>query len=200
MNCKTCHLVFFLIAATNCKELRDRGAPSGIYSFNPDGQGTFLAYCDQTTDGGGWVVFQRCSHPFGMSFNRNWAAYQQGFGDMNGEFWLGNDKIHRLTSTATTEFRIDLTASGPSYGHAKFSNFQVHNNANKYWWSMNSYSGNIGNAMYGSETQAWNQNNMRFSTPDQDNDNNPGGSCAASSMAGWWCNWYGYAVLQFSLS
>ena len=141
-------------------------------------------------------MFQRRSHPFGMSFNRNWAAYQQGFGDMNGEFWLGNDKIHRLTSTATTELRIDLTASGPSYGHSKFSNFQVHNNANKYWWSMNSYSGNIGNAIYGSKTQAWNQNNMRFSTPDQDNDNNPGGSCAASSRAGWWYNWCGYAALN----
>ena len=48
------------------------------------------------TDGGGWVVFQRR-----MDGNEdvycNWTDYVKGFGDLNGEFWLGLNKI--ATST-----------------------------------------------------------------------------------------------------
>src|SRR6218665_1531393 len=34
-----------------------------------------------------------------LNFNRSWVEYRNGFGDIgSGEFWLGNEKIHRLTS------------------------------------------------------------------------------------------------------
>ena len=139
-------------------------------------------------------MFQRRLSPFILNFNRGWVEYQQGFGDVNGELWLGNDNIHRLTAAAGKEFRIDLTASGSHHGYAKYSSFQVANSADKYRWTMRSYSGNIGNAIYGYSHPPHNQINHRFSTPDQDNDGWPGGNCAGNT--GWWMNWCGHASLN----
>jgi len=51
-------------------------------------------------------VFQR-REDGSVDFYRYWTDYQQGFGNLSGEFWLGLDKIHRLTST-TTQLRVDL--------------------------------------------------------------------------------------------
>ena len=186
--------MYFDLTVKSCKELKDLGAPDGVYNIKPDGLGIITVYCDQTTDGGGWTVFQRRLSPFSLSFNRGWGEYQQGFGDVNGELWFGNDNIYRLTAAAGKEFRIDLTASGSHHGYAKYSGFQVANSVDKYRWTMSSYSGNIGNSIYGASASAHKQVNMRFSTTDQDNDGWPGGNCA--NNAGWWMNWCGYANLN----
>src|SRR5258705_937728 len=52
-------------------------------------------YCDVDTDGGGWTVFQRRADitPH-VDFYRGWDDYKAGFGDLNGEFWLGESRIY----------------------------------------------------------------------------------------------------------
>ena len=32
-----------------------------------------------------------------LDFTRNWVNYEEGFGDLSGEFWLSLSKVHRLT-------------------------------------------------------------------------------------------------------
>ena len=80
---------------------------SGVYYIDPDGLGEFKVFCDQTTAGGGWTVFQK-RFDGTVDFFRTWDDYRQGFGNLNGEFWLGLDKIYRLTASSSNKLRVDL--------------------------------------------------------------------------------------------
>ena len=44
-----------------------------------------------------------------VDFNRSWCDYKHGFGNLNGEFWLGLDKINRLTWRTKNKLRVDLS-------------------------------------------------------------------------------------------
>ena len=56
-------------------------------------------------------------------FFRNWTAYKVGFGDSNREFWLGNEKIHKLTSSGNTELRVELEAHDGRKAWAEYNSF-----------------------------------------------------------------------------
>ena len=39
---------------------------------------------------------------------RGIESYKQGFGNLTGDFWLGNDKIHHITSSEDYVMRVDV--------------------------------------------------------------------------------------------
>jgi len=129
------------------------------------------------TDGGGWTVFQR-REDGSVDFYRYWTDYQQGFGNLSGEFWLGLDKIHRLTSTAT-QLRVDMQDFEENSRYAQYSNFSVGDSASKYTLSASGYTGTAGDSL-----TTW-HNGFKFSTRDQDNDRYDG-HCAQRYKGGWW--------------
>ena len=97
-------------------------------------------FCDHTTDGGSWTVFQRRLDG-SVDFFRGWADYKNGFGNRNDEFWLGLHKIHRLTNSDTFKLRVDLEDCEGRTRFAKYTSFAISNQANKYKLSLGSYSG-----------------------------------------------------------
>ena len=103
---------------------------SGVYTIDPDNTGTFQVYCDQTTAGGGWTVFQKRLDG-SVDFYRGWDDYKHGFGNLNGEFWLGLGKIHRLTK-GRSKLRVDLEDFDNQTAYAEYDSFGVGDEQSKY--------------------------------------------------------------------
>jgi len=113
-----------------------------VYKIDPDGLGEFEVFCDQKTAGGGWTVFQK-RRDGSVDFYRAWDDYKRGFGNLNGEFWLGLDKIHRLTVSSKNKLRVDLEDLHGSTAFAEYSSFAVASEKAKYQLNLGSYSGTI---------------------------------------------------------
>ena len=111
-----------------------------MYKINPDGLGEFEVFCDQKTAGGGWTVFQK-RRDGSVDFFRAWNDYKRGFGNLNGEFWLGLDKIHRLTVSGGYKLRVDLEDHQGKTAFAEYSSFEMTSERAKYQLSLGSYSG-----------------------------------------------------------
>ena len=66
----------------NCAELYESGKRiSGVYTIDPDGLAAFDVFCDQTSVGGGWTVFQKRLDGTVDFVNRGWADFKRGFGN-----------------------------------------------------------------------------------------------------------------------
>ena len=128
----------------NCAEAYKSGCrTSGMYNIDPDGLGQFAVFCDQKTAGGSWTVFQKRQNG-SVDFFRTWNPYKRGFGDLNGaEFWLGLDKIHRLTVSGSYTLRVDLEDFNGKTAFAEYRSFAVKNEGAKYQLSLGSYSGTL---------------------------------------------------------
>ena len=127
--------------------------------------------------GGGWTVFQRRMDGT-VDFYLNWADYEKGFGDLNGEFWLGLNKINRLTEKKPSFLRIELEDFAGTKKYAYYHTFGVGNAASKYRLTVIGYKGTAGDSLSY-------HNGMKFSTKDQDNDATSG-NCATTYKGAWW--------------
>ncbi|XP_066295702.1 uncharacterized protein [Branchiostoma lanceolatum] len=170
------------ILPEDCKDIQlsDPDLPSGPYTVYPgDSPGGLLVYCDMDTDGGGWTVFQR-RQDGSVDFYLDWNKYKEGFpsSSVSGEFWLGNDNIHLLTSQKAYDLRVDLEAVDGVTAYAVYDAFSVGDESDKYRLSVGGYSGTAGDSMAKHDGKP-------FSTKDSDND--PSNlHCAVSFTGAWW--------------
>ncbi|XP_058972979.2 microfibril-associated glycoprotein 4-like isoform X1 [Pocillopora verrucosa] len=164
--------------ARNCAEIYRSGKKTdGVYIIKPDDLPAFDVFCDQTTEGGGWTVFQKRLDG-SVKFYLKWADYKSGFGDLNGEFWLGLDKIHRLTLDNNSMLRVDLEDFQGETRYAEYNLFGVTSEKDKYRLILGDYSGSAGDSLSHHRNRSW-------STPDQDNDEWEK-NCARTRHGAWW--------------
>ncbi|XP_014669352.1 PREDICTED: techylectin-5B-like [Priapulus caudatus] len=151
---------------------------SGIYKIKPMLSDTaFDVYCDLDADGGGWTVFQ-VRMDGSVDFFRGWDAYRNGFGRLNGEFWLGNDKISQLTQSKRMELRIDMEDAEGNSRYAGYDQFAVASEDALYRLSLGAYYGTAGDSLTRHRNMAW-------TTKDNDHDLYSG-NCAVTCHGAWW--------------
>ena len=132
--------------------------------------------CDTFTDGGGWIVFQR-RVTGDVKFYRGWDECKQGFGSLDGDFWLGLDNIHAITNTGVFELRIDMIYNG-NFAFAHYDSFSVGNENSNYVLHVAHYDGTAGDSLN-------RHNGMKFTTHDRDNDVWTK-NCAVRFGGPWW--------------
>ncbi|NWR07449.1 ANGL5 protein, partial [Paradoxornis webbianus] len=181
--------------------------PSGLYIIHPEGSNyPFEVFCDMDFRGGGWTVVQKRTDGI-VQFQRTWSEYLDGFGDLNGEFWLGLRKIFDIVNQKATHFSlyVDLESENDKHAYASYDGFWIEDEACSFKIHLGHYSGNAGDAFRGYRRED-NQNSMPFSTLDVDNDGcrpmctikgQPVKSCSNfSDNSGWWFSKCGLANLN----
>ena len=135
-------------------------------------------YCDMTTDGGGWIVIQRNRNNSRLSFNRFWKSYEDGFGDLNDDFWAGLKLMHILTQNGQWELRMDIQKADNTWTYLHYNRFIIGSASQEYQLTVGEFTGKTDN--YFSY-----HNGLKFSTTNNDNDRAPG-NCASYRKNGWW--------------
>ncbi|XP_017055729.1 microfibril-associated glycoprotein 4 [Drosophila ficusphila] len=149
----------------------------------------FFVNCDQKIRGGGWIVI---AYRFDGSqeFNRGWEDYKSGFGPINSEFFIGLDKLHRLTNSEHHELLIIMRNKKGEERFALYDHFSIGSESEKYLlYVLGSYSGDAGGDALRYHA------GKKFTTYDQDNDDN-GQNCARTHAGAWW---YGRECVKSNL-
>lgn len=144
----------------------------------------FDVLCENVTAGSGWVVVQQRIDGR-EDFYRDWAAYREGFGSFEGDFFLGLEKIHRLTNYERHELHITMEKFDGSVAYARYNRFVIAGENDNYrLLSLGEFSGSKG-----IEDHLRYHEKMEFSTMDRDNDDWIWNNCAKGQHAGWWYSW-----------
>lgn len=174
----------------DCAEIQSFGAnTSGIYTIHVANMTEpRKVFCDMEANGGGWTLIQRRANG-SVNFQRNWKDYKQGFGDLAGEHWLGNELVHHLTSRAAYSLRVELQDWEGNEAYAQYERFQLGSEGQLYRLSLSGYSGSAG------PQSSLALEGTNFSTRDADNDNCLC-KCAQMLSGGWWFDACGLSNLN----
>ena len=137
-------------------------------------------------------MFQRRRNGW-LDFYRGWAEYEDGFGNVKGEHWLGLKKMNCLTGARpVSQLRVDLGDFEGRYKNAQYRYFSVGDSTTNYKLRVGGYvSGTPADA---GDSLSYHKD-MQFSTHDRDNDRSSG-NCAVGDQGAWWYRSCSYSNLN----
>ncbi|KAH8250765.1 hypothetical protein KR038_003997 [Drosophila bunnanda] len=148
----------------------------------------FFVSCDQKERDGGWLVIAY-RYDGSEDFNRDWVTYKAGFGSLNTEFFIGLEKLHRLTNSEHHELLVIMRNKKGEERFAIYDHFSIGSESEKYLlYVLGAYKGDAGDSLRYHAGK-------KFTTFDQDNDDN-GQNCARTHAGAWW---YGRECVQSNL-
>ena len=125
----------------------------------------------------GWTVIHHRKDG-SLDFFRGWDDYREGFGDAEGEYWLGLQKVHVLSTTKSYKLRIDMEDWTGRWWYAQYDTFSVGDEKSNYTLHVTGYQGDAGDSLSYHD-------GMPFTTLDRNNDKKDG-LCATWCHGAWW--------------
>ena len=159
-------------------QFREISSISGVYTIRKGSFDSALAFCDMNTTEGGWIVVQRNRAGSTVNFNRNFSDYEQGFGDLTGDFWYGLEELQCLTQRGSWEMRIDYEDRNGTISYLHYRSFRVDTSGFSYRILVSRFAGRGQDLLRGYNTRG-------FSTADRDVDGSSM-NCAAEEKSGFW--------------
>ncbi|XP_077352370.1 angiopoietin-related protein 6 isoform X2 [Festucalex cinctus] len=163
----------------DCQHVLESGeTTSGIYLLRLQNANRLLqAWCEQNQAQGGWTVIQR-RQDGSVNFFRTWEQYKHGFGNLDGEYWLGLEHLYWLAKQAKYKLRVVLDDWQGRQVFAEYDSFRLEPESDWYRLRLGQYRGTAGDSL------SW-HNNKAFTTLDRDKDGYTG-NCAHYQKGGWW--------------
>ncbi|XP_059407412.1 microfibril-associated glycoprotein 4-like [Carassius carassius] len=157
---------------------------SRIYFIYPAGYIPVSVYCEMISggkdeDNGAWTVIQRRMDG-SVNFYRPWDQYKRGFGNVEGEYWLGLENMYQLTSNRTYMLRVDLEDFQGNKAFAQYSSFSVAPEADGFKLQVSGFKdGGAGDSLSDHDGQ-------KFTTVDKDQDSDNNNNCAKLHLGAFW--------------
>ncbi|XP_075855068.1 angiopoietin-related protein 3 isoform X2 [Microcebus murinus] len=126
-------------------------------------------------DGSPWTLIQRRADG-SQNFNETWENYKYGFGRLDGEFWLGLEKIYSIVKQSNYILRFELEDWKDNKYYIEYS-FHLGDHETNYTLHLVEITGNIHNALPENK-------DLVFSTWDHKAKGHF--NCPESSSGGWW--------------
>ena len=106
-------------------------------------------------------------------FNRDWRRLRSWIRNVSGEFWLGNEFLHHLSTQYHYLLRVEVTDWFNRKYIAEYAGFEVDSKRNDFRLTVEEFLG-------GNATDALTYHSgSKFTTTDKDNDESDGVNCAS---------------------
>nr|WES10350.1 ficolin [Portunus trituberculatus] len=171
----------------DCWAAKARGSTKRIVTVKPPGLAPREVVCDQVREGGGWTLMlartpTHENNNLRENFNKTWKEYREGFGDLRGEFWIGNEVVHALTSEIPYQLYVLLEDWDGNVAEGMWNQFRIASEAEDYRLSVEGYHA----LSTTGDSFSLHHHRRPFSTYDRDNDTDDHDHCARSYGGGWW--------------